>query len=296
MELTKTRKQLPERYTTTVRSLAPTKQLEFSTILAEMVSNRTGASMVRVEEVIQAYGCQIRHLPGISTLPADEAEEQIRKASLAQVMTEIAQVARSYGARVAIPPEVYTECVRLVLDRFAFLSLDEIRISYRMWSAGEIKAKGAEMYGGEFNAAQLGKVLAAYAAHRKPILGNYLRLDGDAKRKTQTDARAKRLKQQFDEQFPLLIEQAIINKISWEEVPAFWYHAALDRGMFEVDIEEMHRTKALAKRMTLIIAKRGEDVAAVLHSTFSPSENSFENRVKVNARKITVYRKLIKNG
>jgi hypothetical protein len=81
-----------------------------------------------------------------------------------QLLLDIAAIARDYGARQALDPFVLGECAALVRADFQHLGRDEMRLAYRMWAAGKISA--LEMYGGQFNATQFGRVLAAYNAER----------------------------------------------------------------------------------------------------------------------------------
>lgn len=251
--------------------------------LSTTVAKRLNISPSRVEEIVRAYNSQIRYLP------ATTKEE--KKASLMLIMTTIAQVARDYGANVAIEPETYEECVRLVISKFSYLALGEIRAAYRMMSAGEISAKGAEMYGGKFNAAQLGKTLAAYSANRKPILGNYLRLKEEKTFEEKKAARDYRLQNSFDATFSSKIEQAKSTFTTFEQVPEFWYHSALKRKLFSLTSEEGIEIKALADKVTVLISQR-ERSSDLLAAMRPPG--SFESRSKVIARKIAVWEKLIR--
>lgn len=257
---------------------------EYCKTLSTRVAQRLNIGNDRVAEVITAYNDQIRHLPA--------ANETEKAASLSKIMIVVGQVARDYGANHAIHPDTYQECVKLVLDKFSYLSLSEIRAAYRMYSAGEIKAKGADMYGGKFNAAQLGKILAAYSADRKPILGNYLRMKEDQTFKEKQTARDEMLKQRFESTFLPMIEKAREEYITFEQVPEYWYKSALDRGLFSITSEEGKQIKALADKVTVFISQQ-ERAANLLAAVKSPG--NFESRSKVIARKIAVWEKLIRN-
>ncbi|MCB9288890.1 MAG: hypothetical protein H6560_16400 [Lewinellaceae bacterium] len=121
--------------------------------------SQSGVSPALLDATINGYHNQLRHMP------AEKA--------FARLMMAIKEVAQDYGARQAVLEETFTECVRITRKKFAGLGIGEVREAYRMWAAGELNMrKGeAEMYGGQFNAAQLGKVLAAYMEQRRVALG-----------------------------------------------------------------------------------------------------------------------------
>ena len=86
----------------------------------------------------------------------------------AKLIIKIPLIAKSYGARYDLTNEVLKEAVVLLLNHFPMLGIDEIDEAYRSYAVGDLQGN-AEMYGGEFNVAQLGKVLSLYREKRKSI-------------------------------------------------------------------------------------------------------------------------------
>lgn len=184
--------------------------------------------------------------------PIKSMQEVMATAGIAKV---IQFVARNYGARVVVPPQVQDECVELVLNQFSDFALVEIRHAYRLWAAKEFPA--LEMYGGEFNVAHFGRVLGAYRAYRYDIRQEIARqqhkIDG-----TEETLRAemdnKRRWQLRIKNFPLVLEEARQSgkypQVS--QVPPYWWKLAEAHGM----IPNMSREEKLQ------YALRAEDMVA----------------------------------
>lgn len=232
------------------------------------------------------YKSQIRHTPNAAGL----------------LMIELPVIAQQYGAREKISPVIYEECVSLVMEKFGQIGVNEIREAYRLWVAGELNlGREVEMYGGQFNAAQLGRVLSAYSEYRRAAVYAYIRerdriLHEEAEAQKQQKAR-----EDFERRFPLMLQEAKANRIHWRDVPNYWYHAAMDREMIVFDPGEAARIYELAKRITRA------DMARLPAESDTRSESAkaklmhraqygsgFDEVSKTIARKITVHRKLLK--
>ena len=185
------------------------------------------------EKAITGYHQQIRHL--MKTQPQRTA---------AEIMQAVKYVAEAYGARQVIGEEVQTEAVLLIRERFAYISVSEIKEAYRLWASGELETlkKGeAEMYGGQFNAAQVGKILAAYCEKRKRVVGAYLRQVEEEKRACQKNEIAERQRSAFEAAFPAEIEKMKANAKDWRDCPHWLYQEAKRRGLFSfTSTEEAH--------------------------------------------------------
>ncbi len=177
--------------------------------------------------------------------------EQIRfKSNLEQkkeLMIHLPSIAKDYGANKALPDSIYKECVKLVMNKFSHLSLFELREAYRQFSAGQTQAKGAEMYRGEFNAANLGRVLGAYNKKRKVILSNYLRIMKQAQETVKDKKKKKDLQERFDQEFLKLIEEGKSKYTYWLQIPYFWFRACWKRGLIELNEDEIKHYKELAR-------------------------------------------------
>jgi len=242
------------------------------------VTDKTGAGSGRVRAVVEGHASPLR--------------AQENPAGLLHV--ELPIVAQQYGAREVITTHVLKECIRLVLERFKFLGLSEIREAYRLKASGELQAPGAEMWGGTFNADQLGKVLSAYRQHRRQIVAAYLH----EKELEQEKAKARKRREDFNRRFPEMIEKARQEITDWRDVPEFWYEAAMRRGWIEFEPGEANRIFAEAKELARMefedeISTAPVTQKAALQAAILGHGADLDFRAKVYARKISVFRKIL---
>ncbi len=206
-----------------------------------------------------------------------------------QLMINLPLIAKDYGASKVIPDFTYKECVKLVMQKFNFLSVYELREAYRQFYTGRTQATGAEMYRGEFNAANLGRVLAAYAKKRKSIITKYLNIKQQLRIQHQEKARKQRQKAEFEQQFPKLIEQAKYQLQHWQQVKFFWYQAAMKRGMMQLELGEGQAIFELAQQIAAkVLSIKQESPTAALKKRLGIDHNP-----KIIARKLAVWTKLL---
>lgn len=228
--------------------------------------------------VIDGYSNQIRHT------------EQ----AAGQIFIELGQIVKLYGGRSEIDPEVLKESAKNIIDNFGFISVTEIREAYRQWANGETKVKGAEMYGGEFNAAQVGKIISAYCERRKRVLGTYLREKEGRREQEQRKEKKRIMQEDFEKEFPKMIERAREEITDWREIPAYWYQSAIDRDM--ISFEQGEAVQIFKEAQEIEKAERANDdegKVMTLGDVFKQTEKDPLDRAKVIARKLTVFRKLI---
>lgn len=250
---------------------------QFTSNLKKRVIDKAEASDATVTAVVTGYHDQLRRME-------DPAK------SLAQQLPFIAQ---EYGARTAIPYHIQAECVRLVLEKFGHIGLNEIREAYRLYAAGEIRVKGGEMYGGEFNAAQLGKVLSAYNEHRKGIISAYTE-EIHALADEQAEAeRAEKSRIEFDAKFRAWVEKARKEQTDWRDVPAYYYDAAMSRGM--IQFESGEKRQIWEDALTMAEEEVREDVQTEFGGKLKAvvNEQDIEGRARAIAKKLSVFRKVI---
>ena len=210
--------------------------------------------------------------------------------SLAQQLPFIAQ---EYGARTAIPYHIQAECVRLVLEKFGHIGLNEIREAYRLYAAGEIRIKGGEMYGGEFNAAQLGKVLSAYNEHRKGIISAYTELVHAMAEDQAETQRAEKSRMEFEVRFQAWLKKAKADQTDWRDIPAFYYDAAISRGLITFNPGE--KKQIWEDALVLAEVELQEDVESEFGAKTKAviNEQDIEGRARAIAKKLSVFRKII---
>ena len=262
----------------------PGNSNEYSLSLKKKVIEQTDLPGSFVEIVIAGYDQQIRKSDVLNAKGA--------------ILMELPQIVKEYGGRENIPDSILKECVLLILKKFSMIAVFEIREAYRLWSIGEIAVKGGEMYGGQFNAGQLGKVLGAYCQNRKKVLGTYLREKEEMINAAKEQSNADFLRMKFEAEFPGMIQQAREENINWRKVPAYWYQAALDRDMISFEQGEaqlIYQEAMQIAKLELEQKEVGEGPKRLAHTLQKiDSVEELENRAKVIARKLTVFRKLIK--
>jgi len=235
--------------------------------------------------------------------------DQIRKSTdpniKGYVSGVITEVAKEYGAREMIDNSILKECIRLVVGskghpgKFGMIGLSEIREAYRQWASGEIQVKGGEMYGGSFNAAQFGKVLTAYLDKRKQVIAAFTTLKREQEWKEAEQRRDEKWKSEYEENFEKYLQECTAE--SWKEIPIHWYDTAMRRGLIDFEKGEAvliyEEAKGLAKAELISEMQNVENIFQKAGwKTQMESGEWSEDRAKVIARKITVFRKLTQNG
>ena len=184
------------------------------------VISRTGEKPTLVTAAVRGYYEQIRHTPNAG----------------GRLIILFGELSKAYGGREVITEYILDQCCTIVMEQFPFLSLDEIEVAYRMWAAGDLETKGsAEMYGGSFNAGQVGKVLGAYAQHRKKIVAEFLRTK-DAVEEARADrTREEHARQKYED---ALGEWWLSEQSDWRELPLHRCETAIKRGLVTATDEE----------------------------------------------------------
>ena len=220
----------------------------------------------------------------------------------AEIMRQIKEVSTTYGARDLVKDYILDECVTLIKQRFPYIALPEIKEAYRLWAAGELDLKKgeAEMYGGQFNAAQIGKILGAYAKKRKAVIGRYLSAKEDAKREQEKNEVKERQKKYFYENFETLLNDNIQKAEDWRQVGEYFFNEAWRRKIITLTPQEQAEIKADAKALAEMEVQNEYAEAQGAANVFRIRElrkavedtAGLEARAKVIARKLTLFRKL----
>lgn len=194
-----------------------------------------------------------------------------------------------------INPIVYEECAELILEKFSQLGIEEIKEAYRMWAAGELgEVKGAEMYGGVFNAAQMGKILARYLNRRKEVVGRYLTLKYDKTKEKMKAQKQAEQKAKYEEGFTGLL--ASWSGESWQDVPYHWFDTAKKRNMIHYapgEKRQIWEKAQKAAKMEITTEQQEEENLYRKASLMKNLECNLEDRAIVIARKMTVFEKLL---
>ena len=209
---------------------------------------------------------------------------------------ELAFLAKEYGARKNIEPNVLAECTELVKQDFMHYGLAEIRSAYRAWVSGKIG--GDKMWGGEFNAAQLGSVLTNYEDYRRNVINAYKAEENRLNREKARVLEQERTQAKYNATFHLMLNEYKQKCTSWQDTPHWLWTQCRKRELIKFDEGEAKQIKLEA----LEIAKKqieAEKVAAKFKdplrskSIIKEMDGRLEVRACVIAGQITVYRKLL---
>lgn len=249
----------------------------------EMAKNESNATGKRIEEVAGYYQNQIRNMePALAD---------------ALVMGAINDVCRNYGAR-ANTKETTDEMVDLVLTKFSHLAPEEILEAFRQKAAGEFKVKGAEAYGGVFNAELIGKVLTGYNEKRKEELSAYLKAKNKAEYIRDREAKKEAAKKQYDLEFPQLIEKARQEINHYSEIPVHWYDTCQRLGWInftdEIKKEYWDKAKEEVERLKLLEIEEAEH-RTLREQIENEYSKGFDSKRKNIAVKMLIFDKLLKN-
>lgn len=239
-----------------------------------------------IDAAVEGYHAQIRAM--------DEGEAQN------QLLVIIPQVAQAYGARQKMPPYTVAECVSLVFDHFHSFGLNEIEASFR-YNASQ-QSDGNEVYGGEFNATYLGRVLRRYEEEvRRPSLKEYIDANWRMMGEEHERRRRSRLQREFDIQWEEEVKKMRERKdeISWKDIPLFWFESAKKRKLIPIIKEEMERVMEEAreiqkavKQLEIEEAKATMTLHAVRSIMRNPQKDD-EEAARNIARKMWVKKYLI---
>jgi hypothetical protein len=218
--------------------------------------------------------------------------------ALGLVTARLTLAAQAYGARKEVHPAVMAEAVHLVAEKFKMLGPDEIVEAYRMKAAGELEmppGKG-EMWGGEFNAQQLGEVLTAYLAHRRRVLSAYNRAEAERRGIEEQALRRERMRAEYEANFERNLAENEIQ--DWREAPVHWFDTARRRGLLKMSRAQAEAILEDARELARIEAAEGVSEAKTIWEQAAASKaaqdgEALEERAKTIARKLSVFRFLI---
>lgn len=230
----------------------------------------------------------------IMNLPKTQATD-------AYLLGEVLKIARAFGASQQVPADVQAQCVKILQEQFSKMSVPEVWLAYRLHSVGELPdTKGkAEMYGGNFNARNFAAVLAAWKEYKSRAVAEYKNEEERIRRKAEEDERAERMKEQF---WPNLV--ATVEKLradgstDWRDCPAYICDSLRNAGKLSLRASEWKPIWEDALELARIeIAGEKEDVRGKVRLIGDVAkradEEAIDNRAKVIAKKLTVFRLVV---
>lgn len=252
-------------------------------ILSKTVSEKTGCTKLKASVVMQGHESQLRKMDSIHAIK--------------ELTIHIPLIAKEYGARFDLSPNVVQEAIRLILKKFGKLGLIEIREAYREFASGETKILGAEMYGGEFNVANLGKVLTAYCENRSKVLAELLKQKSEAETELIEAEKHKSRQKEFDKSFPKLVMEKRLEFEKWSDVPVFWYKIILSKGWISFEEGEANEIFEEAKSIAKIELRKKEleRSQVSIQELFKMKIPTEEELSKIIARQLTIFKKVVQD-
>lgn len=162
---------------------------------------------------------------------------------IASVQLEVEHCAATYCGAPNTPADTMTECVRFVLSQFGHLCPSEIREAFRLTAAHEIGAS-LNAYNGVFSVRILGEVLSEYEDYRALAFRKVRSQMNDAGEEN----RAAVLKEAFggfEDQLARVMQSNPYG--AWQEIPAAFARAVVERGLINFSLEEKGKTWRSAK-------------------------------------------------
>lgn len=247
------------------------------------VSEKTGASVLKIEAIIEGYQNQIRKSDSLSVT--------------GELIIQIPLIAKEYGTRFDIHENVTLEAIRLMFRKFPFIGVNEIREAYREYYSGNSSAKGADAYGGEFSVAQLGKILTAYVSSRQAILAKYLKLK-EEKEELELERKLHEKKQQeFERMFPEEVVKTFSSVEVWSDVPVHYWKIFKKNKFVSFEGNEAKVYFRLARIVATREMKRlqGERDLRSMSQRMKFKIPEFDVLAKTIAGQLTLWYKCIKN-
>ena len=164
-------------------------------------------------------------------------------ALITALQLEVKHCAATYCAAPNTLTDTMDECVLFAIAHFGFLCPSEIRQAFRLAAAGKIEAD-LNAYNGAFSVRILGEVLSAYEDYRALAFRKVRSQMNDAGEEN----RAAVLKEAFggfEDQLARVMQSNPYG--AWQEIPAAFARAVVERGLIDFSLEEKGKTWRSAK-------------------------------------------------
>jgi len=204
--------------------------------------------------------------------------------------------------------ELIDACQGLILNQFPMLSLEELKLSFEMASAGKFESLNMETYYGKFSVQFLGKILKAYLDYRKGVAAKYdqqLMIEEGRKEDELKEEKNEKARIQIIKAYNELKEQYLETfDIDDSKIQAFWARILLECGVIEFTPEEKasiyEESKVLAKNQIVfelqedgkLIPAQKSSLRAILKSV-AECEHGQPLPTDFKAKATAIYSKLL---
>ena len=220
-------------------------------------------------------------------LVIDNREKRLFKTGVIEALPKINDVVKHllplYG--IDAKPEHLIEVTEFI-GTYKLIAVDEIKLAFEKFARQELNIDDHKLYG-KVDLAAIGKILNSYINWRHKI---YYAIDSeDEKKRLKMEEEHRKLeaKKKFYEEFPEMLSG--FKGQSYQDVPAYWYDAAMNAGLINFADGEK---KAIWEEALEIASKVKPD--ADNYFDFKTQLNNAaqlqETNAKTIARKLAVWR------
>ena len=237
------------------------------------------------------------NLPGIANtleekvqdlqLVIDNREKRLFKTGVIEALPKINDVVKNllplYG--IDAKPEHLIEVTEFI-GTYKLIAVDEIKLAFEKFARQELNIDDHKLYG-KVDLAAIGKILTSYINWRHKI---YYAIDSEDEKKRlkmEEEQRQIEAKKKFYQEFPEMLSG--FKGQSYNDVPAYWYDAAMNAGLINFADGEK---KAIWEEALEIASRVKPDADNYfdLKTQLNNAAQIQETNAKTIARKLAVWR------
>jgi hypothetical protein len=162
-------------------------------------------------------------------LVIDNREKRLFKTGIVESLPKINQVVKQilplYG--IDASPEHLVEVTQFITT-YKLIAVDEIKLAFEKFARQELNIDDHKLYG-KVDLAAIGRILTAYITWRQKVYFTVDMEDEKKRGKMEEEQRQIEAKRKFYEEFPEMLSG--FKGQSYEDIPAYWYDAAMEAGL-----------------------------------------------------------------
>jgi hypothetical protein len=162
-------------------------------------------------------------------LVIDNREKRLFKTGIVESLPKINQVVKQilplYGIEAS--PEHLVEVTQFITT-YKLIAVDEIKLAFEKFARQELNIDEHKLYG-KVDLAAIGRILTAYINWRQKVYFTVDMEDEKKRAKLQEEQRQVEAKRKFYKEFPEMLSG--FKGESYEDVPVYWYDAAMEAGL-----------------------------------------------------------------
>jgi hypothetical protein len=162
-------------------------------------------------------------------LVIDNREKRLFKTGIVESLPKINEVVKNilplYG--IDASPEHLVEVTQFITT-YKLIAVDEIKLAFEKFARQELNIDDHKLYG-KVDLAAIGRILTAYINWRQKVYFTVDMEDEKKRGKMEEEQRQVEAKRKFYEEFPEMLSG--FKGESYEDVPVYWYDAAMEAGL-----------------------------------------------------------------